>query len=84
MIFCSRILTTNNTLEALPHQKANVPSGQAGWEGAGEAGSLLIQDLDSVCLQAVLEYLSWPAQARERNLHHSLARTLTVPQSSPS
>lgn len=60
MIFCSRILTTNNTLEALPHQKANVPSGQAGWEGAGEAGSLLIQDLDSVCLQAVLEYLSWP------------------------
>lgn len=60
MTFCSRILTTNEKLKALPHQKANVPSGQAGWEWAGEAGSLLIQDADSACLQAVLDYPTWP------------------------
>lgn len=48
MTFSSRILITNEKLKALPHQKVNVPSGQAGWEWAGEAGSLLIQDADSV------------------------------------
>lgn len=43
MTFSSRILITNEKLKDLPHQKVDVPGGQAGWEWTRETGSLLIQ-----------------------------------------
>lgn len=69
MTFSSRILITSETLKALPHQKVNVPGGQAGWEWAREPGSVLIQVADSACLWAVLDYLTWPLRhARETSI----------------
>lgn len=84
MMFFSRILITSEKLKALPHQKVDAPGGQAGWERALEAGSLLIHDADSACLWAVLDYPTWPLRhARETSISDG-QNILTLPQYSPT
>lgn len=85
MTFSSGILITNEKLKALPHQKVDAPGGQAGWGWAGEAGSLLIQDADSVhvCGQS-LTIQPGLSRTREKCPSQIGQNTLTVPQYSPS
>lgn len=85
MMFSSRILITNEKLKALPHQKVDAPGGQAGWEWAREAGSLLIQDADSVhvCGQ-YLTIQPGHADTQEKLPSRIGQNILTVPQYSPT
>lgn len=84
-MFSSRILTTNEKLKALPHQKVAAPGGQAGWEWAQEAGSLLIQDADSVhvCGQ-YLTIQPGHADTQEKLPSRIGQNILTVSQYSPT
>lgn len=84
MTFSSGILITNEKLKALPHQKVDAPGGQAGWGWAGEAGSLLIQDADSVhvCGQS-LTIQPGLSRTREKCPSQIGQNTLTVPQYRP-
>lgn len=85
MMFSSGILITNEKLKALPHQKVDTPGGQAGWEGAREAGSLLIQDADSVRLcEWDLTIQPGHTDTQEKLPSRIGQNILTVPQYSPA